>query len=150
MRKKPTVSIIIFIIGIITLVTGLVLLIVRLVSGPATEDGDFLVKIGEWALEGNSDCTENEETEQDCDNSPKVIWTFTEIGKGKLTTNGHLNDYDFIWAIEGGKLKIETDWLYQLNDEYDYKLDQSSKKLTLDDEIVFMGREHRAPEQETE
>lgn len=150
MKKKTTISIVIFIIGIITLVVGLVMLIVRFTSGPATEDGEYLVKIGEWALEGSSDCSKDEETEQDCDNEPKVIWTFTEIGKGTLTTNGHLNDYDFIWAIEGGKLKIETNWLYQLNDEYNYKLDQANSKLILNDEMVFAGREKQAPNPEAE
>ena len=34
--------------------------------------------------------------------------------------NNHINDYDFIWAIDGGKLKIETNWLYTLNNDYSY------------------------------
>ena len=60
-----------------------------------------------------------------------VVWDFTEIGKGKLTTNNHINDYDFIWSLEDGKLKIETDWLYNLENEYEYALDQNAKTLTL-------------------
>ena len=67
------------------------------------------------------------------EDAPSVVWNFTEIGKGTLTTNGHQNDYDFIWAIDGDKIKIETDWLYALDDEYIYTLDQSAGVLTLGD-----------------
>lgn len=93
----------------------------KFIKGPNIEDANFLVEVGMW-------------TEQD-DNT--VIWNFTEIGKGTLTTNAHINDYDFIWAIEGKDLKIETSWLYALNDNFSYKLDQGKKTLTLtrDDEI---------------
>ena len=59
-----------------------------------------------------------------------------------MTTNSHLNDYDFIWAIEDGKLLIETKWLYDLNNEYDYKIDQNARTLTLingEEELVFYG-----------
>ena len=38
---------------------------------------------------------------------------------------------DFIWAIEDGKLKVNTEWLYTLNDEFDYTLDQNGDILTL-------------------
>ena len=58
-----------------------------------------------------------------------------------MTTNNHINDYDFVWAIEDGKLKINTEWLYTLNDEFDYSLDQNEKTLTLtsgDEEIIFV------------
>ena len=63
--------------------------------------------------------------------TPAVIWNFKEIGKGSLTTNSHVNDYDFIWAIESDNLKIETSWLYTLNDEYEYELNQKEKTLIL-------------------
>ena len=36
-------------------------------------------------------------------------------------------------ALEDGKLKIETKWLYDLENDYDYKLDQKSGILTLND-----------------
>ena len=65
-----------------------------------------------------------------CENGG-VIWNFTEIGKGTLTTNNHLNDYEFIWALEDGKLQVQTDWLYTLNNTYEYLLDQNSGTLTL-------------------
>ena len=60
-----------------------------------------------------------------------VVWKFTEIGKGKLTTNAHTNDYDFKWAIEDGKLIMQTEWLYELDDKYDYTLNQEDGILTL-------------------
>lgn len=133
MKKKLIVSIILFVLGIIALVVGLVMLIIKLLTGPAIRDGEFLVDIGEWTLEDNS----------------SVIWNFTEIGKGKLTTNNHVNDYDFLWSVEGGKLKIETKWLYQLNDEYEYELNQGNRKLTLNEETIFIGKEKTEEPQES-
>lgn len=112
---KKRISLIVLIIGLITLVAGVVFLIVRLNAGPSIQDGEYLVSVGEW-------------TEED---EPGVVWNFTEIGKGTLTTNNHTNDYDFIWALEDGKLKVETDWLYTLDDEFEYKLDQNNNVLIL-------------------
>ena len=123
--NKKRVSLIVFIIGLLTLIAGVVFLIVRLNAGPSVADGEYLVSVGEWK-------------EQD---EPSVIWNFTEIGKGTLTTDNHTNDYDFIWAIEDGKLKVNTEWLYTLNDEFDYTLDQNGNMLTLargDEETIFI------------
>lgn len=105
---------------------GLATLLVKLLAKPDTRDAEYLVEMGEWA-------------EEDADG---VIWNFTEIGKGTLTTNNHTNDYEFIWAIDGDTLKIETKWLYELNNEYTYKINQGEKKLTLTDgdkEYVFLA-----------
>ena len=115
-RSKSFIfSIIVFIIGCATLATGAVFFVLDMIKKPAVEDANFLVEIGEWVKEGED----------------SVIWNFTEVGKGKLTTNNHINDYDFIWAIEGDTLKIETTWLYDLNNSYTFKLDQGGKTLTL-------------------
>ncbi|MBR2658695.1 hypothetical protein IKD57_02230 [Candidatus Saccharibacteria bacterium] len=125
MNRKKT-ALIVSILGFVMLAVGLAFLLIRLLGKPDTRDAEYLVEIGQWA-------------EQDEDG---VIWNFTEIGKGKLTTNNHKNDYDFIWAIEGETLKIETKWLYDLNNDYTYKLDQGEKKLTLtagDNEYVFLA-----------
>ena len=123
--NKKRVSLIVMIIGLITLVVGVVFLIVRLITVPSVTDGEYLVSVGEWTEQGE----------------PGIVWNFTEIGKGTLTTNDHLNDYDFAWALEDGKLKINTEWLYTLNDEFDYTLDQTGNMLTLvngDEEIIFV------------
>lgn len=122
--NKKHIPLIIFIIGIITLISSVVFLVVKLNIEPAPHDGDFLVSVGEWAEE----------------DTPGVIWNFTEIGKGTLTTNNHLNDYDFKWMIEDGKLKVETDWLYTLDNEYEYTLDQRNNTLIIkngEEEIKF-------------
>ena len=111
--KKKTAAIVVFIIGIAMLVGGLVFLLLNIFAEPGMRDAEYVVSVGEWAAE------------------PGVIWNFTEIGKGTLTTNNHENDYEFIWAMEDGELKIETDWLYKLDDKYDYKLDQNSNTLIL-------------------
>lgn len=126
MKHKQLISIIIFIIGLITLIVGVVFLILRLNSGTPIEDGEYLISVDSWTRE----------------DEPGVIWSFTEIGKGKLTTNNHLNDYDFIWTIEDGKIKIKTDWLYSLNDEYSYKIEDGNLILIRDDssEIKFSPR----------
>ena len=123
--NKKRVSLIVMIIGLITLVVGVVFLIIRLTAGPSVADGEYLVSVGEWAEQGE----------------PGIVWNFTEIGKGTLTTNNHTNDYDFAWALEDGKLKIDTEWLYTLNNEFDYTLDQNGNMLTLTsggEEIIFV------------
>ena len=123
--NKKRISLIVMIIGLITLVVGVVFLIVRLTTVPSVTDGEYLVSVGEWTEQGE----------------PGIVWNFTEIGTGTLTTNDHLNDYDFAWALEDGKLKINTEWLYTLNDEFDYTLDQTGNMLTLvngDEEIIFV------------
>ena len=114
-RKKKIISLSVLIIGLIVLVAGIVCLVLNLTKMNQAADGDYLVTAGNWVLTGEDG----------------VVWDFTEIGKGKLTTNNHINDYDFIWSIEDGKLKIETDWLYKLDNEYEYTLDQNAKTLTL-------------------
>lgn len=113
---KLKAGIITLVVGVAALVAGVTLLLLNVLSKPAVRDADYLVEIGAWERE----------------DAPGVIWNFTEIGKGKLTTNNHINDYDFIWAIDGGKLKIETNWLYTLNNDYSYILKQGDEaKLTL-------------------
>ena len=123
MKKKNIISLIVFIIGIIALATGIVFLVISLNKANSIQDGEYLVSVDNWARE----------------DQPEVIWTFTEIGKGKLTTNNNKNIYDFIWALEGDKLKIETNWLYTLEDEFTYRIDNGNLILTKDDstEIKF-------------
>ncbi len=116
-KKKKIISISVLVAGLIMLIVGVIFLVINSISASKAADGEYLISASNWVLEG----------------SDSVIWDFTEIGKGTLTTNNHLNDYDFIWAIEDGKLKIETDWLYDLENEYDYSLDQGSGVLTLTD-----------------
>ena len=110
--KKP---IVVFVVGLVVLVSGLVFLIYKLVAGPSKADAEFLISSGEWVEE----------------DEPTVIWNFTEVGKGTLTTDGHQTDYDFIWSLSNGKLKMETSWLYDIEDEFEYTLDQGSKTLTV-------------------
>ena len=118
-KVKP-LPIVVFIIGLITLVTGVVFLVLKLAGGVAVSDAKKIVEIGTFMKDGEEG----------------VIWNFTEDGKGKLTTNNHANDYDFAWTIEDGKLKIQTAWLYDLDNEYDYKIEDD--KLVLDEKIVFV------------
>ena len=114
-NKKKIISIITFVVGIILLIVGVVFLVLGIIKGSSVADGDYLVEKKSWVLS----------------DSDKVQWEFTEIGKGTLTTNGHENDYDFIWALEDGKLKVETSWLYEVNNEYEYDIDQNAGTLTL-------------------
>ena len=121
---KKRVSLIIFIVGLVTLLGGGGFLLYKILKQPDIRDAEFLVEVGEWAREDDD----------------RVVWTFTEVGKGTLTVNNHANDYDFIWATEGDTLKIETDWFYNLEDEYTYSIDRSTKTLTLtagEDSITF-------------
>lgn len=112
-RKKW--PIVLFFCGAVALILGIIALVVNLVSKPAISDAEFMISNGEWVRE----------------DEPTVIWDFTEAGKGTLTTDGHLNNYDFTWMLDGNKLKIETSWLYDLADEFDYTLDQGAKTLTI-------------------
>ena len=132
MKKKLIISMIVFIIGLATLVTGVVFLVLDLTKGASLQDGEYLVSVDNWVKE----------------DEPGVSWTFTEIGKGKLTTNNYLNSYDFLWAIDEDTLKIETDWLYTLNDEYKYRIEGGNLILVQDDstEIKFVPASSVDPE----
>ena len=124
-KKKKITCITIFVLGMIVLVVGTVFMVLNVLKGNAVADGEYLVAAGDWML---TDCGN-----ENCD---KVVWDFTEIGKGVLTTDGGERKYNFEWAIEDGKLLIQTDWLYELNDEYEYSLDQSNGVLTVFDKDV--------------
>ena len=114
-KKKKIIFMSVFAVGLATLIAGAVFLILNLTRSAGVADGEFLVSAEKWVLS----------------DSDRVEWKFTEIGKGTLTTNAHENDYDFLWSLEDGKMKVETDWLYDLEDEYDYKLDQNAGELIL-------------------
>ena len=117
-KRKWIISLIVFIVGILLLVAGIVCLIINASQNSVAKEAEYLMAAESWVLE----------------DSDQVIWDFTEVGKGTLTTNAHENDYDFKWVLEDGKMKIETAWLYELNNEYDYSLDQSNGILTLTDD----------------
>ena len=150
--KKKIIAIAVISIGLATLVTGLVFLFMRLAEMNGLQDGEYLVSAKEWVMENDTNCaaeTGAGEGTTNCADGGGVIWKFTEIGKGTLTTNQHINDYDFVWAIEDGELLIETDWLYKLENSYDYKLDQGAGILTLtadNAEYVFRAVKKEAEE----
>lgn len=126
--KRKKVGLIVFFVGVTVLVAGLVFFLISIFAKPGLRDAEYLVEVGKWVR----------------DDEPGVIWNFTEVGKGKLTTNNYTNEYDFIWAIENDKLKIETEWLYTLNDEYEYLLDQNAKSLIIksgEKTIEFVAQE---------
>ena len=145
MEQKSKKSIFGFIslgIGVAALAASATFFIIKNNEKPAVRDAEYLVSIGKWVMQSESntepvDCissVEEENTEPtDCisvePTTGNVIWDFTEIGKGTLTTNNHIDDHDFKWAIEGDKLKIETDWLNTLYDELTYKIDQKEQIL---------------------
>ena len=140
-KRNFVVSLVVFLVGLLVLVTGIVFLVLSLNATPAIQDGEYLVDAGEWMLNLGG-CDDNNASEK-CKNE-NVIWDFTEIGKGTLTTNAHTNDYDFEWTIKDGKLIIITDWLYSLEDEYEYELNQRSGTLTLkadDKTYVFVAQQ---------
>lgn len=112
---KMIFSATVFSLGLLALAGGLVFLILNFTKTPRLRDAEYLVEVGAWERE----------------DAPSVVWQFTGIGSGQLTTNAHLNDYDFIWALDGNTIKTETSWLYTLNDEYVYELDQDAKTFTL-------------------
>ena len=122
-KKKKIIFISVFAVGLATLIAGAVFLILNLTRGADVADGEYLISVEKWVLS----------------DSDRVEWKFTEIGKGTLMTNAHENDYDFLWSLEDGKMKVETDWLYDLENEYDYKLDQNAGELILSAD----GEEHR-------
>lgn len=116
-NTKLKISIITFVVGILALMAGVVFVLLNTLKGPGIRDAEYLVQIGAWQRRDDS----------------AVVWNFTEVGKGQLTTNFHVNDYDFIWRIDEDRLKIETEWLYDINNEFTYKLDQDNQILTLSD-----------------
>ncbi len=136
--KKKRLPIIIFIVGLVALLGGAGYLIFKIVKQPDLRDAEYLVNAGDWVKE----------------DAEGVIWDFTEVGKGTLTTNNHVNDYDFLWSMDGSTLKIETKWLYDLEDEYTYSINRGAKTLTLtsgEKTITFKAVEKaEEPAEETE
>lgn len=140
--RQKLVAITVFVLGLALLATGVTFLILKLTAEPRISDAEYLISVGKWRLEDGANCADKSESDEPTDEqveteqgeancSPSVVWNFTEAGKGTLTTNNHINDYDFIWTIEGENLKIETSWLYTLNDEFSYKIDRETNTLTL-------------------
>lgn len=148
--KKTIISIGVFSLGIATLAGGAGFFIYDMLKKPDIRDAEFITSKGEWTMlyldtslitncsnsvekienEAETNCTDSTPVEPE---PSSVIWNFTEIGKGSLTTNNHIDDHDFRWELSGNKIKIETDWLYTLYGEYDYKLDQEKSLLTITD-----------------
>ena len=126
LTKLRKISIGVLVVGAVALIAGIGFLVYNILNTPSASDADYLVQVKTWQRE----------------DAPSVIWKFTEIGKGQLTTNDGENTYDFTWAFDDGKLKIDTDWLYTLNDEYEFSIDQHDQKLTLKDgengDLVFI------------
>lgn len=125
---KKRVGLIVMLVGILACIAGLVFLLMNIFAKPDMRDAEYLVEVGMWVRE----------------DEPSVEWKFTEVGKGVLTTNAHTNDYDFIWALDEDTLKVETAWLYTLNDSFVYEINQSDKTLTLTKDektIVFIPAE---------
>ncbi len=118
--KKKFLPIAVFVAGLVLLISGVIFLVTKINTGLNFSNAERLVEIGTFIKDGDE----------------KVVWHFTEIGKGTLTTDGHTNDYEFIWTIEGDTLKIETKWIRNLNDEFKFKLDND--KLILNDNIIFI------------
>ena len=119
---KKRVGLVVMLVGILACIAGLVFLLMNIFAKPDMRDAEYLVEVGMWVRE----------------DEPSVEWKFTEVGKGVLTTNAHANDYDFIWALDEDTLKVETAWLYTLNDSFVYELNQSNKTLILtkDEETI--------------
>lgn len=113
--KKKKWPIVVFVLGMIALAVGVAMLIVKLVNQNPVADTEYLVTASEWVRE----------------DQPSVVWDFDNEGKGKLTTDGGQNHYDFTWALSGDKMSIKTKWLYDLNDEFQYKIDKNAGTLTI-------------------
>jgi len=137
MEKKRIVSIVSLIVGLVVSAVGATFLILKLTGKPPVADGDYLVAAGNWVLDSGGGCEmlvqSDDTSDTECEDGSSVIWRFTEIGKGTLTTNNHLNDYDFAWALKDGRITVQTDWLYKLNNEYEYTLNQGDGALVLSD-----------------
>ena len=145
--NKIILGIIAIVIGGGALIASVAFFIIDLISTPDLRDAEFLVQKGTWVMQSNTaskptDCVTTEEGGEPTDcitttseaPAENVIWKFTEIGKGTLTTNNHIDDHDFKWALDGNKLLIETEWLYTLYNEVTYSLDQKEETLILTDE----------------
>lgn len=131
--NKKKIGFAIFGIGVVALIIGITAMVINLTTGPGVRDAEYLVTKGTFVREGENG----------------VYWRFDEVGRGSLTTDDFENVYNFIWSIKDGKLLMETDWLYTLNDEFSYKVDQEAGTLTLirgedDNEIVLRAADEEA------
>lgn len=144
LSKKAKLAIIIssIVLGVAAAATALILFVFKTPKPEVVlTDRDILISHA-WEKEG----------------APTVIWTFRADGTGELTTNKS-NYYDMKWSFEqeGEQqvLKIDTAWLYELNDSFVFSLDRennsfSVKNLSDETESVFVAlgtAEQRAAEQ---
>ncbi len=113
--KLRKASLAVFFIGLAILAAGAGFLSYKLFAPRVDTDAEFLVSVGTWQRK----------------DEPSVVWQFTDLGSGTLTTNAGANQYDFTWTLDDGKLAIDTAWLYTLNNEYSYTLNQAAQTLTL-------------------
>ena len=114
-NKKKIALIVSGIILLLGLIGGAIWYFLLRDTTPPLSDAEFLVKYGTWEKSG----------------APKVKWIFKGDGKGTLTTNNMINDYEFTWTLEGGILKISTAWLYDLEDEFAFSLNREEESFTV-------------------
>ena len=63
--------------------------------------------------------------------APTVIWTFRADGSGEITTNKQ-NYYSMKWSLEQDNLlNIKTDWLYELNNSFEFSYDKENDRFTV-------------------
>lgn len=81
-------------------------------------DAQYVIKTGSWEKQ----------------DSPTVIWTFRADGTGEVTTNKS-NYYNTTWELTEDEsaqtLSITTDWLYELNDSFEFALDRETNSFTV-------------------
>lgn len=113
MKKKKIIVIICSVLAFAAIVAGAFFITKSINEKANISTAEFLASGHEWKKSG-------EET---------VVWTFESNGTCKVTTNS-TETFDCKWEIEDKNLKIETDWLTTLKDEFEISINTSDNSFT--------------------
>ncbi|MBR3319727.1 hypothetical protein IKG20_00230 [Candidatus Saccharibacteria bacterium] len=120
LSKKAKLAIIIsaIVLGVIAIALVLILIVFKKTEPEVVLTDLDILTAHAWEKEG----------------AETVIWTLNRDGTGEITTNKS-NYYDMKWTIEQGEetqtLKVDTAWLYELNDSFSFSLDREADSFTV-------------------
>ena len=95
------------------------------------KDDEFLVKVGEFEREGNSN----------------TVLYFDSLTDGRISNDGDSTVYKMNWNLYGNKLIINIDWVYSKKKEYIIKIDKENIILTLNNEIKYVKKGSQVKEE---
>jgi len=112
-KKRKTITIICSIIAFV-LITVAAFFITKALNPDSVSTADFLVAEQSWQKSDEA----------------SVVWSFSSDGTCKITTNS-TETFDCSWQLIDNNLKIQTNWLKTLSDEFEIEINKSDNSFTV-------------------